>query len=172
MVKWLLIALAGLAALVVLVAVIGYFLPQGHVASRQATYRAPAGDVFAAISDVARYGEWRKDVEHVEVLSADPRRWKEKGSNGEVTFEVQEARAPERLVVRISDPNLPFGGTWTYELRPVDGATRLVITERGEVYNPIFRFMSRFVFSQTSTIEGFLSALGTKLGEQVTPTAV
>ena len=61
--------------------------------------------------------------------------------------------------MRIADPDLPFGGTWTYELKPDGGGTQLVITERGEVYNPIFRFMSRFVFSHTATMERFVASL-------------
>ena len=61
--------------------------------------------------------------------------------------------------MRIADPELPFGGTWTYELKPEGTGTRLVITERGEVYNPIFRFMSRFVFSRTATMEKMVADL-------------
>jgi hypothetical protein len=47
--------------------------------------------------------------------------------------------------------------------------TQITITERGEVYNPIFRFMSRYVFSHHATIDAYLTALGKKLGESVTP---
>jgi hypothetical protein len=47
-----------------------------------------------------------------------------------------------------------------------DGAA-LRVTEDGEVYNVIFRFMSRFVFGQTGTIERYLKDLGKKFGEQV-----
>jgi hypothetical protein len=70
------------------------------------------------------------------------------------------------LVTRIADPKLPFGGTWTFEIAPdSDGAT-LRITERGYVTNPFFRFMSRFVFSQTSTMETYLKSLAKKFGEE------
>ena len=58
---------------------------------------------------------------------------------------------------------------WTYELTPADSGTLLTITESGEVYNPIFRFISRFVIGHTGTMEGVLRALGTKHGETVTP---
>jgi hypothetical protein len=172
MVRWLVIAAASVIAIAFVVTVVGFFLPEAHVASRQASYHAPPSAIFAVITDVSRYAEWRNDVREVQVLSVAPQRWREKGTNGEITFEVQETRSPERLVVRIADPNLPFGGTWTYELHPTGGATRLVITERGEVYNPVFRFMSRFIFSQTATIDRFLTALGSKLGQEVTPAEV
>ena len=41
--------------------------------------------------------------------------------------------------------------------------SRLSITERGEVYNPIFRALSRFVFGYTGTIESCLEAAKKKL---------
>jgi hypothetical protein len=68
-------------------------------------------------------------------------------------------------VTRIADPSLPFGGTWTYDLKPQGSGTELTITEDGEVYNPIFRFMSKFVFSQTATIEAYQASLKRKLSE-------
>ena len=37
--------------------------------------------------------------------------------------------------------------------------SELTITEDGEVSNPIFRFISRFVFGHAATIEGFLKSV-------------
>jgi hypothetical protein len=73
------------------------------------------------------------------------------------------------MVTRIADPEQPFGGTWTFELAPADGGTRLTITERGEVYNPIFRALGRFVFGHTATIDQYLRALGAAFGDALTP---
>ena len=89
-------------------------------------------------------------------VRADPPRWVEHGSNGDIAFESVERDPPRRLVTRIADRSLPFGGTWTYELTPAGSGTRLRITEHGEVFNPVFRFMSRFVFGHTATIDRFL----------------
>ena len=44
--------------------------------------------------------------------------------------------------------------------------------ERGSVYNPVFRFISRFFMGHTSAIDGFLRALGKKFGTEPTPTVV
>lgn len=52
-----------------------------------------------------------------------------------------------------------FGGSWTYELTPVADGTRLRITENGEVYNPLFRFLSRFVFGHYASIDKFMADL-------------
>jgi hypothetical protein len=91
-------------------------------------------------------------------------RWLEAGGDGEILFERVEAVPAERLVTRIADPGLPFGGTWTYELADAELAdagqgTRLRITEDGEVYNPAFRFISRFVLGHGRTIERYLADL-------------
>ena len=164
MLRKLLIALGILVALVGLVTLIGYSLPVAHTASRTASLTQPADRVYVALTDVQSYPQWRSDVKSVEDLAASPRRWREHGSNGDLTFEVVEANPPGRLVTRIADRDLPFGGTWTYELTPEGDGTRLTITEDGEVYNPIFRFMSRFVFGHTATMDQFLSDLKKRVG--------
>ena len=159
MLKALFIAGAGVALLVLVAAIAGYALPKGHVASRDARLAAPPERVFAVLTDVDRYPAWRSDVRTVEVIAREPLRWREHGSNGAITFEVQESSAPTRLVTRIADTSLPFSGTWTFALSAADRGTTVTITENGEVYNPIFRFMSRFVFGHSATVERYLSDL-------------
>ena len=138
---------------------VGYALPVQHVAGRSATFRQAPDEIFTVITEVARFAEWRSDVTSVEVLSAVPLRWREHGSNGEITYVVAESSPPGRFVTRIDDPSLPFGGAWTYELTPGVGGTTVRITEHGEVYNPVFRLMSRFVFGQTATMDAYLASL-------------
>jgi hypothetical protein len=91
--------------------------------------------------------------------------WIEEGSSGRITLAVQRADPPRVLVVRIADRDLPFGGTWTYEIAadPAGGSV-LTITEDGEIYNPLFRFMARFVFGYDSTLASYLESLGGRLG--------
>ncbi len=160
MVKVALYATAAMLALAIVITIIGYALPQDHVAFVQASVPMPPAAVFAKISDVGRFPEWRPDVQEVEILSPSPLTWRERSGGDLITYEVVESRPHERLVVRIADANLPFGGTWTYELHPDGTGTRVAITERGQVYNPIFRFMSRFVFGHTATMDEVLKALG------------
>jgi uncharacterized protein YndB with AHSA1/START domain len=162
--RWLSYIGAGVAFLVVATVIAGYLLPVVHVASTEANFRRSPAEVFATIADVRRYAEWRPDVSRVELLSEAPRmRWREHGSNGAITFELEESAPPSRLRARIADPSLPFGGTWTYEVTPSGSGTIVRITERGEVYNPIFRVLSRFVFGHTATQQEFLRNLGAKL---------
>lgn len=164
MLKVALIALAILIVMVIVVVAVGYALPVGHVASSQATLHQPPDAVFATLADVSHFPDWRKDVAQVDVLSTNPLRWREHGSSGDITFVVVESVRPVHLLTKIDDRSLAFGGTWSYDLVPSGTGTTVTITERGEVYNPLFRFMSRFVFGHTATMEGFLRALAARMG--------
>jgi uncharacterized protein YndB with AHSA1/START domain len=157
------VAVLVLIVVALVVVAVGYVLPVAHVASRGVTLPRAPDEVFATLSDVAHFADWRGDVTRVDVLSAEPLRWREHGSNGEITFVVAEAVRPLHLVTRIDDRALPFGGSWSYDLVPSGTGTSLTITERGEVYNPVFRFMSRFVFGHTATMDAFLASLARRL---------
>jgi hypothetical protein len=171
--KWLLIIPGCLVALIAVAALIGAMLPKGHVAARQARLRQPADVVFRIVSDFASGPTWRPGVKKVEVLPPRDGKavYREWGENGALVMQVDESAPPTRLVSRIVD-NGAFGGTWTYELTPEGEGCRLTITERGEVYNPLFRLLGRLFFSPTAPMEKYLIALGLKLGEQVTPQAI
>jgi hypothetical protein len=62
---------------------------------------------------------------------------------------------------------LPYSGAWSYSLTPEGDSTLVRITEDGEVDNPIFRLVSRFVLGQTRSIDAYLQALGSATGQQV-----
>ena len=169
--RWILGTLGVLVAVVLIVVVIGYLLPQNHVASLSARYAAKPDTIWASLTDVSGFPQWRPGILRVETLPDDNghRGWREHQQHDAVSYRVVESDAPRKLVARIADKGLPYGGTWTYELTPDGDGTRLTITERGEVYNPMFRFVSRFVIGYTGTMNGVLRALGTKHGESVTP---
>jgi uncharacterized protein YndB with AHSA1/START domain len=172
--RWVL-GIVGILVVVVLVVVaIGYTLPKAHVASVSARYAAPPEALWATLTDVAAFPQWRNDLRRVELLPDEngQRGWREHGKNDVITYRVVTSDPPRRLVTRIADENLPYGGTWTYELAPADAGTRLTITERGEVYNPVFRFVSRFILGYTGTMTEVLRAIGAKHGETVAPETV
>jgi hypothetical protein len=75
------------------------------------------------------------------------------------SYAIVEQSPPHRFVTAIVKKDLPFGGTWTYEFAPSGAGTALTITERGEVYNPFFRFVSRYVMGHTKSIDDFMAAL-------------
>lgn len=173
--RWILILAGTLAALIALVAVIGVMLPRDHVATVTAHIAAKPEEVWATITTPAAFPEWRTDVKRVELLPTTPTgpSWREHGSNGAITFVADVWEPPKRFVGRIADTGLPFGGSWEYRVEP-DGptATRVTITERGSIYNPIFRFVSRFIMGYTGTMKGYLNALARRFGGETTPTEV
>jgi uncharacterized protein YndB with AHSA1/START domain len=156
-----------LAALLLIVVGIGAALPAAHHVTRSATIAAPPPVVFSLVTDVARYPQWRTGVDTVmgAMSGADVARFREVGDDGDILYAVVEAKPYERYVTRIANEDeLPFGGSWTFVLKPVEGGTELQITEDGVVKNPVYRFVSRFIMGHDATIERYLADVKRKLG--------
>jgi hypothetical protein len=75
------------------------------------------------------------------------------------SYAIVEQEQPRRLVTAIVDKKLPYGGTWTYEFAASPAGTTLTVVERGEVYNPVFRFVSRYVIGHTRTLDAYFADL-------------
>jgi uncharacterized protein YndB with AHSA1/START domain len=150
-----------LLLVVLIVVVIGYLLPQNHHVSRERTFSASAETLFSQITSPTAYPEWRTGVTRVEILPSVNGlvSFRESGSDGDIVFVFEAVEPGRRVVSRIADKSLPFGGSWTYELTPAGGGTVLRITEDGEVYNPLFRFISRFILGHYKSIDRFLDDL-------------
>jgi len=136
--RWLALIGLALVGMVVLVVAIGFALPVKHVATRSVRLRRTPEEIWAVILNPPEDG---------------------------VRYEVVESEPPRKLVRRIADRNLPYGGTWTYQIVPEDNGCSLIITENGEVYNPVFRFVSRFIMGHTATIDKYLKTVQAKPGE-------
>ncbi len=168
--KVLLIAVLVLVGLVVLLWIVGAMLPRQHVASRAARFAQPPEAVWKTLSDFASYPTRAPEVSGVKRL---PDRnghpvWALQGK-WPMPLEVEASDPPRRMVTRIADPKLPFGGTWTWELTPEGAGTRVRVTERGEIKAPMFRVLTRFVFGYTSTMDAYLKAMGKHFGQDVAP---
>ncbi len=162
--------LIGIGIVVVLLAAVlfggGALVPRQHKASATRTFRAAPEELFRIIVDFASHPSWRPGVERMEVLP--PREGRlvvRETSSQSLTLEVVECVENRRLVTRIVDEDLPFGGSWTYELAPEGELTRLTITEDGTIDPPPFRLLARFVFGYTKTMEDYLAALAVRVGE-------
>ena len=138
--KWILIALVVMAAVVAVIAAIGATLPRDHVASRSLALRRPAEQVWLAIMQAT-------------------------AASG-VPVDVVESDPPRRQVTRVKDTEKMFGGTWTITITPSPIGSTLTITEDGWVGNPIFRFVSRYVMGHHATMDGMLKEVAKQFGEQ------
>lgn len=162
--NWLIVSGCVVLTISGIIAFLGLQLPKDHVVSRTRRFNASVDSVWDLVSDVTGAAAWRSDLKSVAPVNLN--RWREVNAQGQaVLYERVEAQAPWRLVTRIADTDLPYSGTWTFELSE-DGkkTTWLTITENGAVHNPIFRFMSRYIFSQTKSMETYLDSLEKKLG--------
>ena len=172
MLKVIVAIVVGIAAMVGIVAFVGSRLPVSHVASRTVTIGAPMDVVFTTMTDFGAAPSWRTDLKSVTVTN-DPttgrQRVTEDSKNGTMTMEVEQLVPPTRFVTRIVGEGLPYGGAWAHALEAQGNSTRVTISEHGEVYNPIFRFISKYIMGHDGTIDGYLTALGKKFGNEVTP---
>lgn len=158
--RYLYFTFGGLAFAALAVTLIGSRLPTRHQVTRERAYDTSPEAVFRLLTQRDRFPTWRRGIRAVEMLpdSAGLQRYREVSRDGTITYAAREIQPGKTLTTEIADRNLPFGGRWTYEIIPgADGKTVLRLTEDGEVYNPIFRFVSRFVMGQSATIEAFLA---------------
>lgn len=151
--------LGPILGVVALALIVGGSLPEHHVARGQRIIDAAPVAVWEHITDFEHADDWRTGVESVTRISGhELPTYEERSEFGVLRFEVLESVAPDRLRTRVID-NSDFGGTWTYELRPVDGATEVSITEDGRIFNPLFRVITRFVLGYESTVNAYLDDL-------------
>lgn len=167
--KWLWIVVLVIATLLLAIVLVGALLPKAHVASRTVKLGQPPEAVWAVITGPPT---WRPDIRSYQELPPrdGDRRWRETDKhNRTITYEAREetiflgAASQSRLTTRIADSNLPFGGTWTIEVDSQGTGSQVTITENGEVYNPVFRFISRYIIGHTASMDAYLNALQVKL---------
>lgn len=167
--KGIAILLAVLFGLSILIVVVGVLLPKRHVVALSAIYSKSPEELAALITGPQ---SWRPDVAHEK---------SETGTTGEhlsretdrrgrtVVYQVLILQPSRQFSRRIVTRDLPYGGTWTYALQPLGAKTKLTVTEDGEVYNPAFRFVARFVMGYETSIKTYLTDLGRAGGEEVSP---
>lgn len=139
----LLIVFAVLIALWAIAWLVGSRLPETHRATRSAIFHQTPEALWKTIVAPEKLPGWRNSI----------------------PLERVEAIPNEKLTMRVIGKGMPFGGTWVYEIAPEGSATRLRVTENGEIYNPIFRAMTRYIFGYTRSMEAFLKAVGRKFNE-------
>src|SRR5262245_37478369 len=124
---WILVAVGVMAGLALAIFCVGILRPRGHTVSRMQQFSAPPEEVWRLIADFAVYPTWRKELDRVELVSDEDGQpvWKEIAKRGDsLTLQRIECEPGRRLVHRIADVSLPFGGAWVFELKPVAGGSQ------------------------------------------------
>jgi len=156
--KFFVIVVGVLVLAMLAVVAAGALLPKSHTVSRSAVIRATPEQVFALISGPQN---WRTDLKEYSFFDEGSRHMqREIDRRGQtIIYEIVESRPPILRKTVIADKSLPFAGSWTWNLQPQRDGCRVTITEDAEVYNPIFRFVSRFILGHARTMENYLAML-------------
>jgi len=148
---------------------IGLCTPRRHTATRTLRTNQSAETVWRAITDYQNQPRWRGDLQQI-VRLADRNGhevWREVYEDGTaITLETTEAAGPRRLVRVINDEGGPFSGRWEYDIKEDGTGSLLTITEHGEVPNPFFRFVARYLLGHTYFMEKFEKDLAASFGEE------
>ncbi|MDX1647901.1 MAG: SRPBCC family protein [Longimicrobiales bacterium] len=159
----------GAAVVLLLVAaagiwIIGSLLPVEHRATVSRTVPADVEVVWQRIDRVDGWPTWRNV--RVDMLSGDSVRVYDAWET--LTYRIERPR-PRTLVTEIVTAGLPFGGRWIWSVAPDDEGAVVTLVEEGEVYDPFFRFFSRFVFGHDSTMRSVLDELEASFEEGSAP---
>ncbi len=159
--------IVGIITVPILVVLIGgMMLPVNHTASVEKTFATKPDRIWSLLTDIEGQPKWRTDLKSIKVVSQDPVSWVETSGFGEIPMKVERIESNQTLVTRINSTELPFGGTWTFKLEPQGSSTKLTITEDGEVRQPVFRFLSKYVFGHTKTLNTYMGHLETFLKKE------
>ena len=147
---------------------IGTSLPIEHHASCSATYAKPIRYLFTAVADDAASASWRPGIVSAVLISGSGPTavWRETDTHGgAITYRTIAYSNNDKLARSIDFvPGMQFGGTWTYVISPGPVAigheptrvNRVTLIEDGDIYNPFFRFLARYVFGYTHNMETYL----------------
>lgn len=161
--KWILGTGIALAIITATITIIGVLLPAKHryTESRDLNHANPER-VWQVITDFQAYPSWRTGINKVQRKADfdDVDTWEEIDATGEsITYKTIAIEHNKRLVRKIANDNLPFGGTWEFKIASQDNNTKITITEDGEVYNPIFRFISKYIIGHRKNVRLYLDDL-------------
>ena len=126
---------------------LGNGTPREHVVTQSQVFEAEPEAIWALLANPASFPDWRSSVTSAEFLPLRNglRCVRESSSGGELVYVFEVFDPPTRLTSRIVD-RTDFGGTWTTVLEPVEGGTRVTVTEAGFIDNPALRYlMNEFV---------------------------
>lgn len=142
----------------------GIFLPVEHLGRGQALLDRSPEAVWRVLTDLDGMPLWRSDLTAVERLPdmAGRPAWREIGRGGVRVVELTLADPPRRMVTQRAAGGRTVLPIRTFELEAMASGTRVTVTERGEVRNPLGRVLVR-LRSRAPSIDRFLQDLDHRL---------
>ncbi|MGB1014480.1 MAG: SRPBCC family protein [Nannocystaceae bacterium] len=164
---WTVAAAAMFAALLI---VPGLLIPAEHVSMRSIHLEASPSEVWAALTEFEQLPTWRSGIKRVEVeRSGEQMQIIERGEDRAMTFNVIAFEPNSLLKTEIADPDLPFSGTWTWELQPHGKGCTLTITENGRVKSPAMRTVTAVFMDPADTQDQYLRELADHFDDDAVP---
>ncbi len=163
---WILFVMSAVAAVVIALLVGGLVTPRTHVVSRSASLDAPVDVVWSHVRDVARHAEWREVLEEVTIEHAAPGtlRWTARTTTGSERFEMTADEPPRHFAARSLDDDLSASSEWTWHVQGDARGATVTVTERGDVPNPIVRFVRTHLSGFAKPVDHYLRDLARAVG--------
>ncbi len=141
---------------------VGRSLPEKHTSRFSITLPVPPATVWAVITDYPKMPDWWPAVKAIRLETrpdGEVWTWNQDSRGREIAFRTIGEKAPQHLVREIVGDNLPFGGTWTFDLAPEASGTKLTLTEDGFIKPPLFRFIGTYFIGLDKTMKDFSTNL-------------
>ncbi len=160
--KWIIIVLVLLVLMVGIVYLMGSLMPVKHQSFVESELPITPEKLWKILTTHNEYRNWRRGIKELKVI--DDTHWSELNSHGDtINYRADWIEPNKKLLTVITNNNLPYGGHWEFLFTRENDGCHLRITENGEVYNPIFRFMSKYVFGHDATLKTYMEDLRVKV---------
>jgi hypothetical protein len=154
------------AAAAVVMVVVGAGMAPRHVVTRRRSFAAPPERVWSALLSIRQLPIDRSDLRAVDQGTATPPPDTIAVAGSPVKIQIDTFRPPRSLVVKTVEPDVAWGGTWTFELELESAQiTKLTVTEEAEVRSRLLRFAVRTLGLEDSLVDGIFRAIKRKLVE-------
>ncbi len=160
---WVLLCLGLVGCGILIMFLAGSLLPRETIVSRTLQLGKTREEVWKLITDFPGQTKWRSRIKRIEKI--DSNKWREIYKGGrEVILETKERREPELLLRELKGKD-GIKGTWTVEIAKAADGCWVTVTEKGEIRNPFFRFVGRYIIRRASHVECYLRDLARHFGE-------
>ena len=160
---WLGVACGATVGAVAAMTLLGWLMPSRYVTSQSFLLPVPVSDVWTALGDYPGQLAWRRGLTAVDRLpdEGSTEVWHERFGRSATRSRTIEALSPNWLVRQSDDEAESIRRRWEFALEPVISPrnTRITLTERGEIHNPLRRFVVRFITGQSRIMKNYLRDL-------------
>ena len=148
-------ALLALAALALGIVSLGLALPATREGRAEALIAAPPDRLAALILDAPGQTAWRSGLGRIETTATG---WREVTDRGETIDFTLADPGPARIALAMRSDR-GWSGGWVATLTAEGDMTRIAVTERATVPNPLFRLIARLMFDPEAFAARYLAEL-------------